>query len=201
MGDISEQLLCSSCSRPLALVCQLYCPLDGSDLHRVVLILICCDSQCHRWNVFRYHYPVGKKPSVNSKSASSTSQFVTSSWCDDANDWGDGANDSLETPKPVEEVPVEENSCEEDKELIGCIPMFPSGYIDAVTVEQSGDSDDSDAELGDGVNEVDSRVWSNTSSNDQSFVQEEYEKPNVSFDIVTLKFMNAIADDPDQILR
>lgn len=79
---------CGCCGSPLALVVQVYCPLQGSSFHRILHLFGCCRPGCSGqqagWTALRSQWveapcqpppPQGALPSATD-------------WCESADDWG-----------------------------------------------------------------------------------------------------------------
>ncbi|XP_042523886.1 programmed cell death protein 2-like [Dipodomys spectabilis] len=89
---------CARCGRPLALVVQLYCPLEGSPFHRLLHVFACAQPTCADggWKVLRSQcLQVREKEAAEAQKQESG--LAAESWCEGADDWG---GDGEETPAP-----------------------------------------------------------------------------------------------------
>ncbi|XP_037372402.1 programmed cell death protein 2-like [Talpa occidentalis] len=93
--------VCERCGQPLALVVQVYCPLDGSPFHRLLHVFACPQPGCgscgtRSWKVFR-----SQCLQTREKEAQDTQKqengLTAKDWCEGADDWG---SDSEEAPPP-----------------------------------------------------------------------------------------------------
>lgn len=82
---------CKNCGNLLALVSQIYCPLDGSKYHRLLLIYACISRSC--WNKSNSWLAI-RKQFVDDKAercGSAGDSFVPKEeWLDAEDDWSDG---------------------------------------------------------------------------------------------------------------
>ncbi|XP_004595080.2 programmed cell death protein 2-like [Ochotona princeps] len=90
---------CARCGAPLALVVQVYCPLEGSPFHRLLHVFACARPGCggsraHSWKVFRSQclQVPEKEAQLPQKQENG---LDAQDWCDGADDWG---SDSEEVP-------------------------------------------------------------------------------------------------------
>lgn len=92
---------CDRCAQPLALVVQVYCPLEGSPFHRLLYVFACArrdcsDNQTRSWKVFRSQcLQVPEKETRNGQNQSEG--LAAENWCEGSHDWG---SDTEETPPP-----------------------------------------------------------------------------------------------------
>ncbi|XP_072171543.1 programmed cell death protein 2-like [Diadema setosum] len=97
---------CYMCQRSLTLVCQLYCPLEGSLYHRTIYVFTCLSDQCQQkvsFRVFRAQkladaaqsstQPPNSSQHHQSAQTGNDSMTFDTDWCDAADDWGDAADD------------------------------------------------------------------------------------------------------------
>ncbi|XP_052568271.1 programmed cell death protein 2-like isoform X2 [Peromyscus californicus insignis] len=92
---------CGGCAEPLALVVQVYCPLEGSPFHRLLHVFACARPGCggggsgtRSWKVFRSQcLQVPEKETLNAQG----NGLAAENWCEGSQDWG---SDSEETPPP-----------------------------------------------------------------------------------------------------
>ncbi|XP_040591447.1 programmed cell death protein 2-like isoform X2 [Mesocricetus auratus] len=90
---------CGRCAQPLALVVQVYCPLEGSPFHRLLHVFVCARPACgdrgtRSWKVFRSQCL--QVPEAETRNAQG-SRLAAENWCEGSQDWG---SDSEETPPP-----------------------------------------------------------------------------------------------------
>lgn len=92
---------CERCRQPLALVVQVYCPLEGSPFHRQLHVFACARPRCgdlgvRSWKVFRSQcLEVREKKTQNAQNQEN--DLATENWCEGADDWG---SDGEEVPPP-----------------------------------------------------------------------------------------------------
>ncbi|XP_027286059.1 programmed cell death protein 2-like isoform X9 [Cricetulus griseus] len=92
---------CDSCAYPLALVVQVYCPLEGSPFHRLIHVFACARPGCGNrgtrcWKVLRSQcLQVPEKETQNGQEQGQG--LAAETWCEGSQDWG---NDSKEAPPP-----------------------------------------------------------------------------------------------------
>ncbi|KAM6223719.1 programmed cell death protein 2-like [Rhynchocyon petersi] len=98
-GVAAPRPVCGCCGQLLALVVQVYCPLEGSPFHRLLHVFACARPSCNSggsWKVFRSQWlPTAEKKSPDPQKQEDS--LVTEDWCTGANDWG---SDSEELPAP-----------------------------------------------------------------------------------------------------
>ncbi|XP_029422505.1 programmed cell death protein 2-like isoform X2 [Nannospalax galili] len=100
-GVAAPRPRCARCAQPLALVVQVYCPLEGSAFHRLLHVFACAHSGCSdggtsRWKVFRSQcLPVLEKEARDAQKQENG--LAAENWCEGAGDWG---SDSEEAPWP-----------------------------------------------------------------------------------------------------
>ncbi|KAM7339864.1 programmed cell death protein 2-like [Alexandromys fortis] len=93
---------CGRCAQPLALVVQVYCPLEGSPFHRLLHVFACARPGCgdggtRSWKVFRSQCL--QVPEKETRTAQMQgSGLAAEHWCEGSQDWG---SDSEETPPPA----------------------------------------------------------------------------------------------------
>ncbi|XP_063108633.1 programmed cell death protein 2-like isoform X2 [Cavia porcellus] len=92
---------CARCRQPLALVVQVYCPLEGSPFHRQLHVFACARPTCgdhgaRSWKVFRSQcLEVREKQTQDAQNWEN--DHAAENWCEGADDWG---SDSEEVPPP-----------------------------------------------------------------------------------------------------
>ncbi|KAM6153379.1 programmed cell death protein 2-like [Erethizon dorsatum] len=92
---------CERCRQPLALVVQVYCPLEGSPFHRQLHVFACARPRCgdrgaRSWKVFRSQcLEVRGKETQDAQNQEN--DLAAENWCEGADDWG---SDSEEVPPP-----------------------------------------------------------------------------------------------------
>ncbi|XP_012506936.1 PREDICTED: programmed cell death protein 2-like [Propithecus coquereli] len=92
---------CERCGQPLALVVQVYCPLEASPFHRLLHVFACACPTCgdggaRSWKVFRSQcLQVREKEAQDAQKQESG--FAAEDWCEGADDWG---SDIEEVPSP-----------------------------------------------------------------------------------------------------
>ncbi|KAF0884563.1 PDD2L protein, partial [Crocuta crocuta] len=92
--------VCGRCRQPLALVVQVYCPLEGSPFHRLLYVFACPRPRCgggggaRSWKVFRSQcLQMGEREAQDAQE----NGLAAEDWCEGADDWG---SDSEEVPPP-----------------------------------------------------------------------------------------------------
>ncbi|XP_006941514.2 LOW QUALITY PROTEIN: programmed cell death protein 2-like [Felis catus] len=91
--------VCERCRQPLALVVQVYCPLEGSPFHRLLYVFACPRPRCsmggaRSWKVFRSQCLQTREKEAQDAQENS---LAAEDWCEGADDWG---SDSEEVPPP-----------------------------------------------------------------------------------------------------
>ncbi|KAM8775476.1 programmed cell death protein 2-like [Rhynchonycteris naso] len=93
--------MCERCRQPLALVVQVYCPLEGSWFHRLLHVFACpsptcCSGGARSWKVFRSQFLQmrEKEAPVTQKQENG---LAAEDWCEGADDWG---SDNEDMPSP-----------------------------------------------------------------------------------------------------
>ncbi|XP_075849103.1 programmed cell death protein 2-like isoform X1 [Microcebus murinus] len=92
---------CERCRQPLALVVQVYCPLEASPFHRLLHVFACACPTCgdggaRSWKVFRSQcLQLREKEAQDAQKQESG--FAAEDWCEGADDWGSGIE---EVPSP-----------------------------------------------------------------------------------------------------
>ncbi|XP_003796129.1 programmed cell death protein 2-like [Otolemur garnettii] len=100
-GVAAPRPACERCGQPLALVVQVYCPLEASPFHRLLHVFACACPTCGHggarcWKVFRSQcLQVGEKDALDSQKQEN--DFDAEDWCEGATDWG---SDVEEVPSP-----------------------------------------------------------------------------------------------------
>ncbi|XP_052071347.1 programmed cell death protein 2-like isoform X1 [Mytilus californianus] len=84
---------CSECNKPMVLVVQLYCPLDGSVYHRTLYAFTCVNCKGNKWTVIRQQTQSKIESKAIAKKVSSTKidndlGVKTDDWGTDMDDWG-----------------------------------------------------------------------------------------------------------------
>ncbi|KAF6078949.1 programmed cell death 2 like [Phyllostomus discolor] len=93
--------VCERCRQPLALVVQVYCPLESSPFHRLLHVFACPSPRCasggeRSWKVFRSQFLQMRKkeaPDTQKQENGLAAEY----WCEGADDWG---SDNEERPSP-----------------------------------------------------------------------------------------------------
>ncbi|XP_019278933.2 programmed cell death protein 2-like isoform X2 [Panthera pardus] len=91
--------VCERCRQPLALVVQVYCPLEGSPFHRLLYVFACPRPRCsmggaRSWKVFRSQCLQTREKEAQD---AQENRLAAEDWCEGADDWG---SDSEEVPPP-----------------------------------------------------------------------------------------------------
>ncbi|XP_029781926.1 programmed cell death protein 2-like isoform X2 [Suricata suricatta] len=91
--------VCGRCRQPLALVVQVYCPLEGSPFHRLLHVFACPRPRCgggraRSWKVFRSQCLQTREKEAQD---AQDNGLAAEDWCEGADDWG---SDSEEVPPP-----------------------------------------------------------------------------------------------------
>ncbi|CAC5380689.1 TSR4 [Mytilus coruscus] len=84
---------CSECNKPMVLVVQLYCPLDGSVYHRTLYAFTCVNCKDNKWTVMRQQTLSKIESKAIEKKVPSTKidndwGIKTDDWGTDMDDWG-----------------------------------------------------------------------------------------------------------------
>ncbi|XP_058281532.1 programmed cell death protein 2-like isoform X2 [Hylobates moloch] len=93
--------VCQRCGQPLALVVQVYCPLEGSPFHRLLHVFACACPGCstsgaRSWKVFRSQcLQVPEREAQDAQKQENS--LAAEDWCEGADDWG---SDTEEAPSP-----------------------------------------------------------------------------------------------------
>ncbi|XP_045842980.1 programmed cell death protein 2-like isoform X2 [Meles meles] len=91
--------VCERCRQPLALVVQVYCPLEGSPFHRLLHVFACPLPRCgsggaRSWKVFR-----SQCLQMREREAQDTQKqengLAAEDWCEGADDWGSDSEEAL----------------------------------------------------------------------------------------------------------
>ncbi|XP_063444401.1 programmed cell death protein 2-like [Mytilus trossulus] len=90
--------LCAECDKPMVLVVQLYCPLDGSIYHRTLYVFTCVNCKDNKWTVIRQQsLSITESKTIEKKLPSTKSDddwgVKTDDWGSDMDDWGAEADD------------------------------------------------------------------------------------------------------------
>ncbi|XP_029781927.1 programmed cell death protein 2-like isoform X3 [Suricata suricatta] len=93
--------VCGRCRQPLALVVQVYCPLEGSPFHRLLHVFACPRPRCgggraRSWKVFRSQCLQTREKEAQDAQKQDNG-LAAEDWCEGADDWG---SDSEEVPPP-----------------------------------------------------------------------------------------------------
>ncbi|XP_058565229.1 programmed cell death protein 2-like isoform X1 [Neofelis nebulosa] len=93
--------VCERCRQPLALVVQVYCPLEGSPFHRLLYVFACPRPRCsmggaRSWKVFRSQCLQTREKEAQDAQKQENG-LAAEDWCEGADDWG---SDSEEVPPP-----------------------------------------------------------------------------------------------------
>ncbi|XP_006096031.1 programmed cell death protein 2-like [Myotis lucifugus] len=93
--------VCEHCRQPLALVVQVYCPLEGSSFHRLLHVFACPSPGCggggaRSWQVFRSQFLQMREKEVPDTQKQENG-LAAEEWCEGADDWG---GDNEEAPSP-----------------------------------------------------------------------------------------------------
>ncbi|XP_013932032.1 PREDICTED: programmed cell death protein 2-like [Thamnophis sirtalis] len=93
-------LSCEVCCAGLLHVVQIYCPLQGSQYHRVINVFACARKSCwgnsESWKVLRSQYlqiPRKEIQDCTQKQEQERTQAVTD-WCNGADDWGENGEEA-----------------------------------------------------------------------------------------------------------
>ncbi|XP_025280962.2 programmed cell death protein 2-like isoform X1 [Canis lupus dingo] len=95
---------CERCRQPLALVVQVYCPLEGSPFHRLLHVFACPLPGCgggggggaRSWKVFRSQCLQMRETGAHDAQKQENG-LAAEDWCEGADDWG---SDSEAAPPP-----------------------------------------------------------------------------------------------------
>ncbi|XP_054444978.1 programmed cell death protein 2-like [Pteronotus mesoamericanus] len=97
----SPRPVCERCRQPLALVVQVYCPLESSPFHRLLHVFACPSPRCgsggaRSWKVFRSQFLQMQEKEVPDTQKQDNG-LAAEDWCEGADDWG---SDNEEAPSP-----------------------------------------------------------------------------------------------------
>ncbi|XP_069406438.1 programmed cell death protein 2-like [Ovis canadensis] len=96
--------VCELCRQPLALVVQVYCPLEGSPFHRLLHVFACPRPECgsggaRSWKVFRSQcLQMREKETQNAQKQENG--LTAEDWCQGADDWGSDSEEAS-PPQPI----------------------------------------------------------------------------------------------------
>ncbi|XP_004600770.2 programmed cell death protein 2-like [Sorex araneus] len=222
---------CAACGQPLALVVQVYCPLEGSPFHRLLHVFACARAGCgaRSWKVFRSQsLPVREKAALDPQEKG----LAAVDWCEGADDWGsdseeaspsqltvgsgsasNGASDvdwtgqlqhlRLHDPAPEAALPAAAHG--ERKALPSAEPQFLPYYICVVDEDDYRDSgalDHAHSLLREYQRREGIDMEELLSQSFSSKDNEKYEKTTIkSGDKIFYKFMKRISVCQEQILR
>ncbi|KAM4721965.1 programmed cell death protein 2-like [Rhinophrynus dorsalis] len=227
LPNVTLQLpTCALCSAVLCHVAQVYCPLEGSPFHRVIHMFACIRKQCWgkhgSWVALRSQSLEEEKPQIKEQPLSREEQFVSTDWCEDADNWGIDSEESL-VPVPASSAMSHEASSSAVPPHTDCISqlqdltlsdrtegvqsgvsMFPSYYVAVADEEECAWDKDLDHahrllkeyEKQQGLPSEEPESCEGKGDN------EKYEKSNLeSRDLVFHKFLKRISPCRQQILR
>lgn len=96
--------VCELCRQPLALVVQVYCPLEGSPFHRLLHVFACSRPECgsggaRSWKVFRSQcLQMRERETQNAQKQENG--LTAEDWCQGADDWGSDSEEAS-PPQPI----------------------------------------------------------------------------------------------------
>ncbi|XP_011370138.1 programmed cell death protein 2-like isoform X1 [Pteropus vampyrus] len=108
--------VCERCRQLLALVVQVYCPLEGSPFHRLLHVFTCPRPRCgscgaRSWKVFR-----SQCLQMREKEAPGTQRqengLAAEDWCEGADDWGSD-NEEMSSPQLTLDFGNDSNSAKD----------------------------------------------------------------------------------------
>lgn len=219
---------CRSCSAPLALVVQVYCPLEASLFHRNLHLFACsraeCSGQSECWTVLRSQGLDAAQTSSRSTPPQEVAPAATS-WCEGADDWGMEGEESggawgslqqttevlhtevrvprLENPQTSE---VDVSSQLQDLSLteLNDIPIFHPFFISVVEESDLCGEDNHLEHAQELLRDYERREGVAVGQLEESSAGggEEYEKTRPKHgDAAFCRFMKTISLCPEQILR
>ncbi|XP_035497507.2 programmed cell death protein 2-like isoform X2 [Scophthalmus maximus] len=222
---------CGRCGAPLALVSQVYCPLDASPFHRNLHVFACPGAECsggpQGWRVLRsqgLETQVGAAPPHRPAPAQEAPLSATD-WCDTADDWGVEEEEEEEEDEGwaggggVKKDQVEEEAAAEAPSLSGrlqdlslgashqdVVPVFRSFFISVVDESDLCGGEDDDCDLAHAqelLREYERREGVAVGEMEGGGGGEEkYEKSRARHgDNVFSRFMKTISPCPQQVLR
>ncbi|XP_032182362.1 programmed cell death protein 2-like isoform X3 [Mustela erminea] len=91
--------VCERCRQPLALVVQVYCPLEGSPFHRLLHVFACPLPRCgsggaRSWKVFRSQC-LQMQETEAQDAQKQENGLAAEDWCEGADDWGSDSEEAL----------------------------------------------------------------------------------------------------------
>ncbi|XP_046539801.1 programmed cell death protein 2-like isoform X1 [Equus quagga] len=108
--------VCERCRQPLALVVQVYCPLEGSPFHRLLHVFACPRPRCgsggaRSWRVFRSQcLQVRENEALDAQKQENG--LAAEDWCEGADDWG-GDGEEASPPQPTLDFGNDSNSAKD----------------------------------------------------------------------------------------
>ncbi|XP_034033017.1 programmed cell death protein 2-like [Thalassophryne amazonica] len=210
---------CSRCGTPLALVVQIYCPLQASPYHRTLHVFACPGVQCggsaDSWTVFRSQCtePEAARTSRKPLPAPQAQQRATD-WCEAADDWGEeqedpggGGETDGSGEKEEEVIHTDVSNRLEDLHLEGPedTPVFCPYFISVIEESDLEEEEDGLAHAQELLREYERRegvAVGELMGGEDGAAEEQYEKTRARHgDDVFSRFMKMISLCPEQILR
>ncbi|XP_069824573.1 programmed cell death protein 2-like [Dendropsophus ebraccatus] len=211
---------CLLCSSALCHVVQIYCPLEGSQYHRVINVFACSTKSCwgkpYSWVAVRSQCIETLNPQATKEVPKQENKMAARDWCEDADDWG---FDEDEPALPVIECST--TSCpaaptdwtsqlqnlsltDTSETLQSCDSVFRSYYIAVAEEEDCAwdmDLDHARRLLRD-YEKNEEAVMEDLQSCDGKGEVEKYEKCDLQKQDITFhKFLKKISPCRQQILR
>ncbi|CAN2389519.1 programmed cell death, partial [Pristimantis euphronides] len=213
---------CPLCSSVLCHVVQVYCPLEGSQYHRIINVFACSTKSCwgkpESWVALRSQCLETHNPPVAQDVSKQENKMMATDWCEEADDWGldedepqISAVESHATSCTTAPVATDWTSQLQNLSLTDTSETLQSGdsvfrsYYVAVAEEEdcAWDMDlDHARRLLKDYEKQEQAVMEDMQSCDGKGEGEKYEKCNLqSRDLVFHKFLKKISSCHQQILR
>ncbi|XP_075045052.1 programmed cell death protein 2-like [Mixophyes fleayi] len=212
---------CPLCSAVLCHVVQVYCPLEGSQYHRVIHVFACGKKSCwgkpESWVALRSQSLVGYKSKIT-QTLSQQDKTSAADWCEDADNWGSDDDEPYTTPSVTlitsdPSVPLQTDwrsqlqslSLTDTSEPVqSCHPVFQSYYM-AVAEEEDCECDtdlDHARRLLREYEQREETLMEDLESFEGKGEGEKYEKSDLqNRNSVFYKFLKKISPCQQQILR
>ncbi|KAM9854200.1 programmed cell death protein 2-like [Aulostomus maculatus] len=205
---------CGRCGAPLALVVQVYCPLEASPYHRNIHLFACpgpeCSGRAECWRALRSQglEAAGRPAPVQEAPLAATD------WCESADDWGPeedgwsaGSTQPAECTDPVaSHVAGEDDASSRLQSLrlddLQTPAVFCPFFISVVEESDLGGKEDELAHAQELLREYERREGLVVAELEGGGGEEKYEKTSAHHgDAVFSRFMKKISLCPQQILR
>uniref|UniRef100_A0A3B4Z8Y0 Programmed cell death 2 like n=1 Tax=Stegastes partitus TaxID=144197 RepID=A0A3B4Z8Y0_9TELE len=198
---------CAGCGAPLALVVQVYCPLEDSPYHRTLHLFACaaagCSGRSECWLVLRSQALDEEPADTPARPAVAQEALSATDWCDTADDWGMEGEDAVPETEVTE---VDISGGLQDLRLTEPqedVPVFCPFFISVVEESDVGWEEDGLEHAQQLLREYQRREGVEVGELEESggSREEKYEKTRARHgDVVFSRFMKKISLCPQQIL-